>query len=101
MKAGVRPHALIIGNFRNPRQTSHTQPQIHGDVYLAIALTTLNAETGILNFFSRDDASTTVGQAEVLEPGDGIICCGEDSSPDGGGKGGIVLMIQYQVQSDR
>jgi hypothetical protein len=82
-------------------QTTLTSPQNQDDVYLAIALNTLDAETGILNFFPRDGVSRTIGQSEVLEPGDGIICRGENSNPAGGGEGGIVLMIHYQVETGR
>jgi hypothetical protein len=99
VKTGSRPYALIIGNFREPTQTSLASPHNQDDVYLAIALNTLDAETGILNFFPRDGALRTLGQAEVLEPGDGIICRGECSNPAGGGEGGIVLMIHYQVET--
>lgn len=101
MKAGTQPYCLRIGNFRKPKQTPRRSPETHNDVYLAIALTILNAETGILNFFPEDSASRTKGQGEMLQPGDGIICCGEDANPGGGGEGGIVLMIQYQVAPDR
>jgi hypothetical protein len=101
VKAGIRPSALIIGNFRKPRQTSRRPAQNPDNVYLAIALTTLDAETGILNFFPRDSSGQTLGQAEVLEPGDGILCCAEDASSGVGGEGGIVLMIRYQADTDR
>lgn len=76
-------------------------PEPPGNVYLAIALTTLNAKSGILNFFPRDDSGIRSGQNEVLEPGDGIICYGEDVNPNGGGEGGVILMIRYQVPLDR
>lgn len=98
MRAGVEPYAVHIGNFRKPKQPSQRPPEAHNDVYLAIALTTIDADTGILNFFSRESGSQTLG--EVLQPGDGIICCGEDANPGGGGEGGIVLMIQYQMEPD-
>jgi hypothetical protein len=91
---------LIIGNFRNPRQASERPAEPPGNVYFAIALTTLDAETGILNYFPRENSGSTLKEAEVLEPGDGVICCGEDGNPNGGGEGGIVLMIQYRVETD-
>lgn len=100
VRAGISPCALIIGNFRNPSQTSQRPPENPGYVYFAIALTTLNAETGLLNFFPRDSSGARHGQTEVLEPGDGIICCGEEGDPSGGGEGGIVLMIRYRVKTD-
>lgn len=71
-------------------------PEAPKNVYLAIALTTLNAETGILNFFPRENSQEGPGQTAELKPGDGIICRGEDGNPSGGGEGGIVLMIRYQ-----
>lgn len=97
--ANVRPRALIIGNFRESTQTPLRPPTTPGFVYLAIALTTLNAETGILNFFVGG-SSERLGQTTVLEPGDGIICRGEDVNPSGTGGGGIVLMIRYQRESE-
>jgi hypothetical protein len=101
LKADARPSALIIGNFRKPRQTSHRPAQTPGNVYLAIALTALDAGTGILNFLPRDSSRQTLGQAEVLEPGDGILCCAEDANSGAGGEGGIVLMIRYQADTAR
>jgi hypothetical protein len=101
VKADVHPSILIIGNFRKPRQTSQKPAEFPGNVYFAIALTTPNAETGILNYFPRDSNGNSLGQAEILQPGDGIICCGEDGNPNGGGEGGIVLMIRYRVETDR
>lgn len=91
---------LIIGNFRNPRQASERPAELPGNVYFAIALTTLDAETGILNYFPSENSESTTREAEVLQPGDGVICCGEDGNPNGGGEGGIVLMIQYRVETD-
>lgn len=95
----VQPYALMIVNFREPTSTSPRTPEPPQNVYLAIALTTLNAETGILNLFPRNDSQGGTGQEAVLEPGDGIIFCGEDGNPRGGGGGGIVLMIRYQRKS--
>lgn len=101
MRPGVYPRTLFIGKFRKPTQTPPRSPETPGNIYYAIALTTLTADTGILNFFPRDSGGTNLGQAEVLEPGDGIICRGEDGNPSGGGEGGIVLMIHYQAGNDR
>jgi hypothetical protein len=101
VRADIQPSTLIIGNFRKPRQTSQKPAELPGNVYFAIALTTLNAETGILNYFPRDSNGIHLAQAEILQPGDGIICRGEDGNPNGGGEGGIVLMIRYRAETDR
>lgn len=100
VKDGVAPSALIIAAFRAAVRASPEPQESAGNVYLAIALTTLDASSGIMNFFPRDDSGGSSGQYEVLEPGDGIICCGEDVNPNGGGDGGAILMIRYQVPSD-
>lgn len=99
VKAGMQPSTLIIGNFRRPKQSSQRPTRIPGSVYLVIALTTLNAETGILNFFPRDSSGQALGQAEALGPGDGIICYAEDTFSGAGGEGGLVLMIRYQAET--
>lgn len=100
VRAGLQPSTLIIGNFREPRPSPQRPARIPGSVYLVIALTTLNAETGILNFFPRDSSGQASGKTEVLEPGDGILCCAEDTFSGAGGEGGIVLMIRYQADTN-
>jgi hypothetical protein len=100
METGVRPKALIIATFRTPASSisgSSKPPGSLGKVYFAIALTTLSAETGILNFFPKDDTGLRLGQEEVLQAGDGIVCRQEDFDRTGGGEGGVVLMIRYQA----
>lgn len=96
----VQPCALIIANFREPTQAPPRPPEIPKNIYLAIALTTLNAETGILNLFPRESSEEGHGQEAELKPGDAIIFRGEDGNPSGGGKGGIVLMIRYLRKTD-
>ena len=88
----------MIATFRKPSPTSPTLPELPGNVYFAVALTSLSAESGILNFFPGDNISMILGQTEVLEPGDGIVCCGEDINPEGGGEGGVILLIRYQAE---
>lgn len=87
---------MIIATFRKPTATSPRPPEPPGNTYFVIALTTLRAETGILNFFPVDGDGARLGQSEVLEPGDGLVCRGEDLISNGGGEGGVVLMIRYQ-----
>jgi hypothetical protein len=81
--------------FRDRIPTSPRKPELPGNVYFAIALTTLSAESGALNFFPEGTS-----RVDVIEPGDGIICRGEDMNPSGGGEGGIILMIVYQGATD-
>lgn len=88
----------MVATFRKPSPIPPRLPELPGNIYFAIALTTLGAETGILNFFPRDSVSMGLGQAEVLEPGDGIVCRGEDINPEGGGEGGVILLIRYQAE---
>lgn len=94
LRAGVAPNSLIIATFRNRANAAPKPPEQPGNVYFAIALTTLDAGSGVLNFFPRDGNDDG---HEVLEPGDGIICCSEDVNPNGGGEGGVVIIISYQV----
>lgn len=81
-------------------QASTRPPETPKNVYLAIALTTLNAETGILNLFPRESIQQEHRQEVELKPGDAIIFRGEDGNPSGGGEGGIVLMIRYLRETD-
>jgi hypothetical protein len=83
--------------FQDYKPELPRKPELPGHVYFAIALTTLRAESGVLHFFPQDTDST---RAEVLEPGDGIICRGEDMNPGVGGEGGIILMIVYREATD-
>lgn len=85
----------MLATFRTPTPNSSRITESPGNVYLAITLTELNAESGILNFYPHDSDRA---KAEVLEPGDGIICRGEDVNPYGGGEGGVIFMIRYQVK---
>jgi hypothetical protein len=77
--------------FRDRTPTSPRKPEQPGNLYFAIALTALSAESGAPNFFPQGTSGV-----DVLEPGDGVICRGEDMNPSGGGEGGIILMIVYQ-----
>jgi hypothetical protein len=101
VRADIQPSTLIIGNFRKPKQASQKPAELPSNVYFAIALTTLNTETGILNYFLRDSNRIRLAQAEILQPSDGIICRGEDGNLNRGGEGGIVLMIRYRAETDR
>jgi hypothetical protein len=78
---------------------SSKPPGSLGKVYFTIALTTLSVKTGLLNFFPEDDTGLRLGQEEVLEleAGDGIVCRQEDFNRNGGGEGGVVLIIRYQA----
>jgi hypothetical protein len=101
VKTGVRPEAVMIATFRTPASpisASSIPPESLGKVYFAIALTTLSAETGILNFFSKDDRGLRLGQKEELEAGDGIMCRQEYFDQYGGGKGGVILLLRYQAE---
>jgi hypothetical protein len=66
-------------------------------VYFVIALTALNEDSGILNFFAEHERDSGYGQVEALEVGDGIVCRQEDFNQNGVGEGGVVLMIRYQA----
>lgn len=86
----------MLAIFRNPTPTSPRKREAPGNVYFAIALTTLSVRSGISRFFPHEHIGA---KAEVLEPGDGIICLGEDVNPHGDGEGGIVFMIRYQLEA--
>lgn len=88
----------MIATFRMSSSASSTLREVPGNIYFAIALTTLDAETGLLNFFPNDRIGTSSGQAEVLKPGDGIVCRGEDINPEAGGEGGVILLIHYLAE---
>ena len=96
--AGAQPFAVSIGIFRQPQQTSPISSEEPGNVYFVVALTTLNVETGILNFFSYQEGGE---RNEVLEAGDGIVCLGENVRRRGGGQGGIAIIIRYQTETGR
>jgi hypothetical protein len=98
VRTGISPRALLVATLRDSNETSPRPPEPSGNVYLVIALTTLNAKSGILNFFPRDGGE--LEQTEVLEPGDGIVCCSEDVNPNGGGEGGVILVICYQSKTN-
>jgi len=83
--------------IRDYTPTPPEKPELPSKVYFAIALTTLNVDSGVIHFFPP---GTDSARAEVLEPGDGIICRGEDMNSGGGGHGGIILMIVYREATD-
>jgi hypothetical protein len=94
LKPGAKLCGQAIGRFlSNPTLASSS------NVFLYIALTTLDKSNGMFSFVSPGQAPDTESDFQeeevTLSPGDGLLWRGDCARRSGGGYGAIVLILQY------